>query len=50
MEILFLKLSNIDKKNNELHVNRSLQKVAIYKDYKIVRYEFQETTPRTKTH
>ena len=47
-EILGLKWSDIDFKNNELHVNRSLQKAAIYEDDKIVRYEVQETTPKTK--
>ncbi|KHS57629.1 integrase [Terrisporobacter othiniensis] len=47
-EILGLKWSDIDFKNNELHVNRSLQKAAIYENDKIVRYEVQETTPKTK--
>ena len=47
-EILGLKWSDIDFKNNELHVNRSLQKAAIYENNKIVRYEVQETTPKTK--
>lgn len=47
-EILGLKWSDIDFKNNELHVNRSLQKAAIYEGDKIVRYEVQETTPKTK--
>ena len=47
-EVLGLKWSDIDFKNNELHVNRSLQKAAIYEDDKIVRYEVQETTPKTK--
>ena len=47
-EILGLNWSDIDFKNNELHVNRSLQKAAIYEDDKIVRYEVQETTPKTK--
>lgn len=47
-EILGLKWSDIDFKNNELHVNRSLQKAAIYEGDKIARYEVQETTPKTK--
>ncbi len=47
-EILGLKWSDIDFKNNEIHVNRSLQKAAIYENDKIVRYEVQETTPKTK--
>ena len=47
-EILGLKWPDIDFKNNELHVNRSLQKAAIYENDKIVRYEVQETTPKTK--
>lgn len=47
-EILGLKWSDIDFKNNELHVNRSLQKVALYEDDKIIGYEVVESTPKTK--
>ena len=47
-EILGLKWSDIDFKNNELHVNRNLQKVALYEDDKIIGYEVVESTPKTK--
>ena len=47
-EILGLKWSDIDFKSNELHVNRSIQKVAKYENDKIVRYEVIEQTPKTK--
>lgn len=47
-EILGLKWSDIDFKSNELHVNRSIQKVAKYENDKIVGYEVIEQTPKTK--
>ncbi len=47
-EILGLKWSDIDFKNNELHVNRNLQKVALYEDDKVIGYEVVESTPKTK--
>lgn len=47
-EILGLKWTDIDFKSNELHVNRSIQKVAIYENDNIGRYEVIEQTPKTK--
>lgn len=47
-EILGLKWSDINFDNSELQVNRSLQRTPIYENNKIVRYEIQETTPKTK--
>lgn len=47
-EVLGLKWSDIDFNNSELQVNRSLQRTPIYENDKIVRYEIQETTPKTK--
>ena len=47
-EILGLKWSDIDFKANELTVNRSIQRVAIYQDDEIVGYEVIEQTPKTK--
>ena len=47
-EILGLKWSDIDFKANELHVNRSIQRVAIYENDEVVGYEVIEQTPKTK--
>lgn len=47
-ELLGLKWSDINFKTKELTVNRSLQKIPIHKDDKIVRYEIIEQTPKTK--
>lgn len=47
-ELLGLKWCDIDFKNNELTVNRSIQRVPIYEGDKIVRYEVIEQTPKTK--
>ena len=46
-EVLGLKWSDIDFKSNELHVNRTIQRVPIYEDDKIVKYEVRELTPKT---
>lgn len=47
-EALGLKWSDINFKTNELNVNRSLQRVPIYENDKIIRYEVIESTPKTK--
>lgn len=46
-ELLGLKWSDIDFKNNELKVKRSLQRVPIYNGDKLERYEIQELLPKT---
>lgn len=47
-ELLGLKWSDIDFKANEITVNRSIQRVAIYQGDEIVGYEVIEQTPKTK--
>ena len=47
-ELLGLKWCDIDFKNNELTVQRSIQRVPIFEGDKIVKYEVIEQTPKTK--
>ena len=47
-ELLGLKWCDIDFKNNELTVQRSIQRVPIFERDKIVKYEVIEQTPKTK--
>lgn len=47
-ELLGLKWNDINFNASELQVNRTLQRTPIYENNKIVRYEVQETTPKTK--
>lgn len=47
-ELLGLKWEDINFQDNELTVNRTVQKVAIYEGDEIIRYEVIEQSPKTK--